>query len=66
MLLYDGRVVRSGVNIKRMVVKFLIRLEFARAEVQRDTKCQGSQCRLCWLQRLLAGHAGERFSKYLF
>ena len=38
MFLYDGRVVRRGLNIKRMVVRFSVRPEFARAKVQCDVK----------------------------
>ena len=38
MLLYDRRVVRCGVNVKRLVVRFSIRPEFARTKVQRDVK----------------------------
>ena len=42
MLFYDGRVIRSSVKIKGMVVRFSIRPEFARAKVQRDVEEVGS------------------------
>ena len=38
MLLYDARVVRSGLNIKRLVIRLSVWPEFRRAKVQRDAK----------------------------
>ena len=36
MLLYDRRVVRRGVNVKQLVVRFSIWPEFARTKIQQN------------------------------